>query len=119
MYENDKYIVNQRVGLIRANNNIGIDYPFLYLLTNYNKFLENLRGRANSGVQVNLSTYEIKASKFILAPVIINKQFDDIVKPLFKSIFANNLENERLKEVRDSLLSKLMSGEIEVSKINT
>ena len=37
-----------------------MNYPYLYILTNYSDFIENLRSRANSGVQVNLSTKEIK-----------------------------------------------------------
>ena len=34
MIYDGEYVVNQRVGLIRPVNDIGIDYPFLYLLTN-------------------------------------------------------------------------------------
>ena len=30
----DKYIVNQRVGLLRCKNNAGISYPYIYILTN-------------------------------------------------------------------------------------
>lgn len=39
------------------------------------------------------------------------------VEPLFKAIEANTLESLRLQELRDTLLSKLMSGEIDVSKV--
>lgn len=74
MNESDKYIVNQRVGLLRANNSLGIYFPYLYILTNSVDFIENLRGRANSGVQVNLSTSEIKASKLIIAPIEVNTE---------------------------------------------
>jgi len=119
MIENDKYIVNQRVGLLRVNNDFSIDYPFLYILTNYKDFLENLRGRANSGVQVNLSTTEIKASKLIIAPESVNKQFDDIVKPMFQTIVDNQLESTRLAALRDTLLPRLMSGELSVADLTT
>jgi type I restriction enzyme S subunit len=112
MCENDKYIVNQRVGLIRANNTMKIEYPFLYCLTNYHDFLESLRGRANSGVQVNLSTAEIKASKFVLAPASINDKFNDAVMPMFQMIFKNQIENQRLMAIRDTILPKLIGGEI-------
>ncbi len=114
MNEDDKYIVNQRVGLLRPNNSFGINYPFLFMLTNYQEFLENLRSRANSGVQVNLSTSEIKKSKFILAPDAINKKFDAMVKPLFNTIFQKQYENKKLIKLRDILLPKLINGEINV-----
>jgi type I restriction enzyme S subunit len=117
MAETDKYIINQRVGLLRSNNTHGVDYPFLYILTNHKDFLENLRGRANSGVQVNLSTAEIKASKFPLAPKEVNERFDKAVKPLFQAIFNNQRESAHIATLRDTLLPCLMSGELSVSDI--
>jgi len=112
----NKYIVNQRVGLLRCNNSICIDFPFVYILTNSSEFLTDLRKRANSGVQVNLSSAEIKNSKLIIPSKEINKKFDNIVKPMFYQIFKNNIENENLTELRDTLLPKLMNGEIDVEK---
>ena len=114
----NEYLLNQRVGLLRVSNDIGINYPYLYLLTNHHIFLTNLRGRANSGVQVNLSTKEIKDSKIIIPSKNINQKFNNIVKPIFDIIFTNNIEIQKLTKLRDTLLPKLMSGEIDVSKIN-
>ena len=117
MAEIDKYIINQRVGLLRANNTHGVNYPFLYILTNHKDFLENLRGRANSGVQVNLSTAEIKASKFPLAPKEVNEHFDKTVTPLFQVIFNNQQESAHLATLRDTLLPRLMSGEPSIADL--
>jgi len=114
MNESDKYIVNQRVGLLKVNNKLGIDFPYLYILTNSNAFIENLRGRANSGVQVNLSTSEIKASKLIIAPIEVNKKFNEAVIPMFQQMFEAVKENQILTAIRDSILPKLMNGEIRV-----
>jgi type I restriction enzyme S subunit len=116
MNEDDKYIVNQRVGLLRPKNQIGLDFPYLYILTNSVDFIEELRSRANSGVQVNLSTSEIKDSKIVLPSKNINLEFDSIVKGLFESIFNNTKENQHLTNLRDTLLPKLISGELEVSQ---
>ena len=110
----DKYIVNQRVGLLRAKENLNIDYPYLYLLTNDHDFLMDLRSRANSGVQVNLSSTAIKESEVNIAPKEVYKQFNDIIMPLFEKILANQQENQKLANIRDTLLPKLMNGEIEV-----
>ena len=87
MNQDDKYIVNQRVGLIRCNNNLNIYHSQLYLLTNSREFIEDLRGRANSGVQVNLSTSEIKNSKILLPPKEINEKFNSIVSLFFNNSF--------------------------------
>ncbi len=117
MIYDDEYIVNQRVGLIRADNEINIDYPFLYLLTNDKHFIANLRGRANSGVQVNLSTQAIKESLFNIPDKETNKEFNDLVKPLFEKRKHNYIAIQSLKKTRDTLLPKLMSGKIRVNEI--
>ena len=113
----NEYIVNQRVGLLRTNGYKGITYPFIYLLTNSKDFLIDLRSRANSGVQVNLSSAEIKASRTILPSEKVNTAFSEITLPMFEAIISNQLENQRLAQLRDTLLPRLMSGEVDVSDI--
>ena len=115
IYDNE-YIVNQRVGLIRAKNDIDIDYPFLYLLTNDEAFIANLRGRANSGVQVNLTTQAIKESLFIIPNKETNTNFDRLVKPFFEKIKYNTNQIQTLQQTRDTLLPKLMSGKLRVEE---
>ncbi len=114
----NEYIVNQRVGHLRANGYKGVTYPFIYLLTNSTDFLVDLRSRANSGVQVNLSSSEIKASQTVLPSEEVNNSFSDITLPMFEIIINNQLENQRLTQLRDTLLPKLMSGELDVYDID-
>ena len=114
----NEYIVNQRVGHLRANGYKGVTYPFIYLLTNSTDFLVDLRSRANSGVQVNLSSSEIKASQTVLPSEDINNAFSEITLPMYEFIINNQLENQRLAQLRDTLLPKLISGELDVSDID-
>jgi type I restriction enzyme S subunit len=44
-------------------------------------------------------------------------RFNKALKSYFKKIYYNNLENKKLIQIRDKLLPKLMSGEIDVSKV--
>ena len=44
-------------------------------------------------------------------------EFQSLVSPMYAQIRINAIENDRLKRLRDSLLPKLMSGEIDVSTI--
>ena len=113
----NEYIVNQRVGHLRTNGYKGVTYPFIYLLTNSTDFLVDLRSRANSGVQVNLSSSEIKASQTVLPSEEVNNAFSEITLPMFEIIINNQLENQRLAQLRDTLLPKLMSGELDVSAV--
>lgn len=49
---------------------------------------------------------------------IINvKNYNDMVQPLFETIGNNLSENKQLTQLRDTLLLKLMSGEIDVDKV--
>jgi len=113
----DKYIVNQRVGLLRAKKELNIDYPYLYLLTNEHDFLMDLRSRANSGVQVNLSSSAIKESEINIATKEVYSNFNNIVLPLFEQMLANQQANKKLADIRDTLLPKLMSGELDVDSV--
>ena len=45
-------------------------------------------------------------------------EYEEQIVPIIHAIEANNTENRRLSELRDILLPKLMSGEIDVSKID-
>lgn len=45
------------------------------------------------------------------------KNYNDTVQPLFKKIGINLSENEKLAQLRDTLLPKLMNGEIDVDKV--
>ena len=51
-------------------------------------------------------------------PLETIQNFNRQVAPMFEMIVHNKFENERLAEIRDALLPKLMSGEIDVSKVD-
>ena len=44
-------------------------------------------------------------------------EFQSLVSPMYAQIRINAIENDKLKRLRDSLLPKLMSGEIDVSAV--
>lgn len=117
MEVDDQYIVNQRVGVLRCKKECGISYPYIFLLTNSKDFLLDLRSRANSGVQVNLSSTEIKNSPVYIAPRHVYDEFTTIVLPMFEAMISNDIQNQQLAELRDTLLPKLMGGEIDVYDI--
>ena len=114
MEVDDQYIVNQRVGVLRCKNERGISYPYIFLLTNSKDFLLDLRSRANSGVQVNLSSTEIKNSPVCIAPRHVYDEFTAIVLPMFEAMISNDIQNQQLAELRDTLLPKLMGGELSI-----
>lgn len=61
----------------------------------------------------------IETEPIVLPPLELVIKFDDYCQSAFNMIFANGLESEQLSILRESLLPKLMSGEIDISEINT
>jgi len=45
------------------------------------------------------------------------EEFETIVSPMYHAMQENNIQSAKLAELRDSLLPKFMSGEIDVSAI--
>lgn len=45
-------------------------------------------------------------------------ELSNLLQPIFDTIYQKNIENIQLAEIRDSLLPKLMSGELDVSDID-
>ena len=59
----------------------------------------------------------IETEPIVIAPEGLVEKFDAVCQTVFSKIYANGMENEQLALVRDTLLPKLMSGEIDVSAV--
>ena len=60
----------------------------------------------------------IETEPIVLPPFDLVSKFDTYCQSVFDMTFANGLESEQLSVLRDALLPKLMSGEIDVSDID-
>ena len=60
----------------------------------------------------------IETEQIIIPPFSKVKTFDACCKTIFNQVFANGKQNEQLSTLRDTLLPKLMSGELDVSDID-
>lgn len=60
----------------------------------------------------------IETESIIVPPFDKVQVFDDYCKSIFSQIFANGKQSEQLASLRDTLLPKLMSGELDVSDID-
>ena len=107
MNVDNRYILNQRVGLLRALNKKGVGKNFLYALTNSEAFLRDLRRRANIGVQVNLTSPEILATKFPLAPSAINSELEGLLEGLYTRVSLIFSANEAQEKAKTLILQKI------------
>ena len=105
--------VNQSVIVIHAERNV-LPYLFWNLVNRY----EELRAISDSSsIRGSLTTKMIAAFEIPHANEELLHAFSDFSWSVIPQIENNLLENERLAALRDSLLPKLMSGEIDVSDI--
>lgn len=74
----------------------------------------NLVSKANGSVFLNLKTDIVKNQVFAFSGEEIYNSFDKIIAPLFKEIENLTYETFQLSALRDTLLPKLMSGEIKL-----
>lgn len=102
---------NQAICAILPNENYSYSYIFQFLKLNK----EELINRASGSAQQNISQLVIQNFELIIPPVEVVKEFDKIVNDLFKRLESNLKENKYLSQLRDTLLPKLMSGEINVN----
>ena len=105
---------NQGFKSVVPNDNVGTSYVY-YLLKQLLPTIENMA----SG-----STFkEISGSAMKIVPTVIPddetlKRFSDFCDPIMKQIQKNEQESKRLVEIRDSLLPKLISGELDVADLD-
>lgn len=94
------------------------DYSYVYGYMTSSEFLNQQSVMANGSAQVNFGPTHLKQIKIKEPPVELRKQFNVIVMPIINALIANRSEISKLADIRDSLLPKLMSGELDVSDID-
>lgn len=67
--------------------------------------------------QQQLTVPSFKKTEIIIPAYSIMERFTKTVNPLYECVLANKSENQHLDSLRDTLLPKLMSGEIDVSEV--
>ncbi len=87
---------------------------FLYCLFRERRFQSHIYGYANGTTVLGLSKDGVPRYQFALPPEKIRCLFNSIAKPLFAKIESNENESRTLTKIRDTLLPKLLSGEIRV-----
>jgi len=117
IHKNDTYVLNQRVGMFRPAIK-EIDYVFLYALLNDPRLIGKMKAVSKGAVQFYFNTKDIVNYVSFLPskPIII--EFIKIYKPLIELRMKLKKENQRLKEARDILLPRLMTGMIDVEKMS-
>ena len=107
-YIEGKFWVNNHAHILTGKN--GFSVEMLYILFS----LTNVKDKVTGAVQQKISQGNLTSITTVIPTIDYCKKFDELIQPLFSQIRNNRNENQNLISLRDTLLPKLMSGEIEV-----
>lgn len=117
-YSSEVLLVNQRVGKFFLGNNPVEKLPFIYCTLKQPKVYGEVVNRGQGSAQPNISASDIMSIPCVIPSQDAINDFNDMSQPLFDLIICNQRENQQLSELRNALLPKLMSGELDVSNID-
>ena len=103
-----KFWVNNHAHILQGKN--GFTTESLYILLKQT----NVSSIVTGAVQPKISQANLKSVPIIMPPINLLNQYNDIIKPIFNQIRINHNQIQQLSTLRDTLLPKLMSGEITV-----
>ena len=111
-FPHEKCCVNEHVFLLRSKNELYQNYLFFTL---YQKlYFDKMQQLNANAAQPGINQESLKSLRILWPSQNIIEEFNDKVESLMKLIFVLAKQNTKLREARDILLPKLMSGQIEV-----
>ncbi|MBN1071693.1 restriction endonuclease subunit S [Clostridium botulinum] len=121
---NEPILVIGRVGthgiVQRFNDKVWASDNTLVITSQYHEFSYQMLNRIDytalnrGSTQPLITQTDIKKQKIVIGKLNLLNEFERIVGDIFNSIYNNNKEIEQLISLRNTLLPKLMSGEIRV-----
>ena len=105
-----KFWVNNHAHVLRGKNGVSTEHLLLHLKGC------NIAPFVNGAVQPKLNQGNMNRIPFMLPPPEIGQAFANTIDPLFAQIRANTEQSRTLATLRDTLLPKLLSGELSVAQ---
>ena len=105
---------NQQINTIVCKDGFSPFYVYLTMV----RMADHIRMLGSSGSATNnLNKGQFSKIEILIPSTGVLKEFSLLITPTFKKIRENQQESEHLAELRDTLLPKLMSGELSVADI--
>lgn len=114
-FPHSKCCVNEHVFILRTNEKCSQYYLFFTLDTVVNT--EKIKQLNTNAAQPGINQAQVNGLTIILAQRNIIEKFDVIISPIVSEIFKLCIKNQTLKQTRDILLPRLISGEINVENM--
>jgi type I restriction enzyme, S subunit len=109
--------VNQHVAIIRPQKFLASRYLHLYLVQPQTKY--SLMGFDTGGTRQAITKGQLESFELIIPSEKLLKKFKELTDSWYEKIATNLAESRTLAELRDSLLPKLLSGELTLPTAQT
>jgi len=83
-----------------------------------NSKIEQMKSNANGSVILGLSKDDIRKLKIIIGTNEVMTEFNKLLESMFEQITVNTKQIQTLQKTRDTLLPRLLSGELDVSNLD-
>ena len=114
-FDANNMTVDSHVTIVRPKSSILESYIGFWGLSHENEIEAQHTGSTG---QTELPRERVKSMELLLPDAETLSKFNDLVIPMTSTVELNQEENTRLSQLRDALLPKLMSGEIDISNID-
>ena len=101
---------NQSVIGIIGNNEFANEYIYLWI----KHYIKDIISNQTGGAQQHINRNDVKNTSIIKPDKVTSEKFMNLIKPIFDKISKNSFQIRTLEQLRDTLLPKLMSGEVRV-----
>lgn len=107
--------LNQHLFKVTSNK---FDKWFYYVWTKHHldRFIAVAADKATT--MGHIKRDELSKAAVLIPTEADYKRIEALLQPIYDLIIANRIENKKLAETRDTLLPKLMSGEIDISEVD-
>ncbi|WP_424948254.1 restriction endonuclease subunit S [Candidatus Spongiihabitans sp.] len=102
---------NEAIAQFKINSDTPFTKEYLYFYLKTFRF-ESLG--STSSIVTSINTAMIKSIMIAIPDSILIERFENICKSVFKKIYSNQSQVHTLENLRDTLLPKLMSGEVKI-----
>ncbi|WP_425670057.1 restriction endonuclease subunit S [Vibrio owensii] len=116
----EDFCLSQRLYGLRANSDV-CSPEFLFNWLQTTKAKADMEGRASGTTALGIKQAELRKVKILTPPRELLEKYSAVASHLVDMAAKNNAQNTVLEDLRDTLLPKLLSGEIEldVAEVNT
>lgn len=104
--------------LVKIQPNSRAAQEYLYGMLRFSAFPDEVKQHANGANVLHLNPAHIEGYKFVLPPVALSNQYAEICSRISRQSDLLNLKNDNLRQTRDLLLPKLVSGEVDVTELD-